>query len=103
MSAILTSILALISALVPAGANATIAGVNVALIGKIIAAMTDIVPVVMQEYRDLVPIVRNIITALKADPATSADQLAELEAMEAQWDAEFDAAAAAALAEDAGG
>ncbi|MCW1991137.1 hypothetical protein ABIE85_001859 [Bradyrhizobium diazoefficiens] len=93
MTAMLTTILSLISALVPAGTNA-------ALIEKIVAALIQIVPVVVKEYQDLVPIVRNIIAALKADPSTTAAQLEQLQALEVQWDAEFEAAAAAAIAED---
>lgn len=93
MTAMLTTILSLISALVPAGTNA-------ALIEKIVAALIQIVPVVVKEYQDLVPIVRNIIGALKADPSTTAAQLEQLQALEVQWDAEFEAAAAAAIAED---
>jgi hypothetical protein len=93
LTAMLTTILSLISALVPAGTNA-------ALIEKIVAALIQIVPVVVKEYQDLVPIVRNIIAALKADPSTTAAQLEQLQALEVQWDAEFEAAAAAAIAED---
>ncbi|MCK1693749.1 hypothetical protein [Bradyrhizobium sp. 144] len=95
MTAMLTTILGLISALVPAGTNA-------ALIEKIIEALIAIVPVVVKEYQDLVPIVRNIIGALKADPSTTSAQLEELQQLEVQWDADFEAAAAAATAEDAG-
>ncbi|BCA04215.1 hypothetical protein [Bradyrhizobium diazoefficiens] len=93
MTAMLTTILSLISALVPAGTNA-------ALIEKIVAALIQIVPVVVKEYRDLVPIVRNIIGALKADPSTTAAQLEQLQQLEVEWDADFEAAAAAAIAED---
>ncbi|MCK1536899.1 MULTISPECIES: hypothetical protein [unclassified Bradyrhizobium] len=95
MTAMLTTILGLISALVPAGTNA-------ALIEKIVEALIAIVPVVVKEYQDLVPIVRNIIGALKADPSTTAAQLAQLQQLEVQWDADFEAAAAAAIAEDGG-
>lgn len=93
MTAMLTTILSLISALVPAGTNA-------ALIEKIVAALIQIVPVVVKEYQDLVPIVRNIIAALKADPSTTAAQLEQLQQLEVEWDADFEAAAAAAIAED---
>lgn len=93
MTAMLTTILSLISALVPAGTNA-------ALIEKIVAALIQIVPVVVKEYQDLVPIVRNIIAALKADPSTTAAQLEQLQQLEVAWDADFEAAAAAAIAED---
>ena len=93
MTAMLTTILGLISALVPSGTNA-------ALVEKIIEALIAIVPVVVKEYQDLVPIVRNIIAALKADPSTTAAQLATLQQLEAGWDADFEAAATAAAAED---
>ena len=96
MSAILTTILALIQQLVPTSTSA-------ALIEKIIAVLIQLIPVIVQEYKDLLPIVQNIITALKSDPSTSAQQLATLEELEVQYDADFEAAAAAALAEDAGG
>lgn len=96
MTALLATILGLISALVPAGTNA-------ALVEKIIEALIAIVPVVVKEYQDLVPIVRNIIAALKSDPSTTAAQLDQLQQLEAGWDADFEAAAAAAQAEDAGG
>lgn len=92
----LTTILGLISALVPAGTNA-------ALVEKIIETLIAIVPVVVKEYQDLVPIVRNIIAALKADPSTNAAQLAQLQQLEAGWDADFEAAAAAAVAQDGAG
>lgn len=93
MSALLTTILALIEQLVPGGTS-------VAVVEKIIAVLIQLIPVVVQEYQDLLPIVQNIITALKSDPSTTARQLAALEEMEVTYDAEFEAAAAAALAED---
>ena len=93
MSAILTTILALIEQLVPASTSA-------ALIEKIIAVIIQLIPVIVQEYKDLLPIVQNIITALKSDPSTTAQQLATLEELEIQYDADFEAAAAAAQAED---
>lgn len=94
MSAILTTILALIEQLVPSSTSA-------ALVEKIIAVLIHLIPVIVQEYKDLLPIVQNIITALKADPSTTAQQLATLEELEIQYDADFEAAAAAAEAEDA--
>lgn len=93
MSAILTTILALIEQLVPASTSA-------ALIEKIIAVLIQLIPVIVQEYKDLLPIVQNIITALKSDPSTTTQQLATLEELEVQYDADFEAAAAAAQAED---
>lgn len=90
----MNAVLSLIAALLPAGANA-------ALIEKIIEALVALIPIIMQEYKDLLPIVKNIIVAVKGDPATTAEQLDALDAMEAQLDADYEAAAAAAAAEDA--
>ena len=90
----MNAVLSLIAMLLPAGANA-------ALVEKIIEALTALYPIVVREYQDLMPIVKNIITALKSDPSTTAAQLDALDKMEAQLDADFEAAATAAAAEDA--
>jgi hypothetical protein len=90
----MNAVLSLIAALLPAGANA-------ALIEKIIEALVALIPIIVQEYKDLVPIVQNIIVAVKGDPATTEAQLDALDAMEAQLDADYESAAAAAAAEDA--
>lgn len=71
-----------------------------AAVAPILDALVKVVPVVIQEAQDLMPIVKNIITALKNDPATTPAQLETLAALDAQVDAAFDAAAAAAEAED---
>jgi hypothetical protein len=90
----MNAVLSLIAALLPAGANS-------ALIEKIIEALVALIPIIVQEYKDLVPIVKNIIVAIKSDPSTTAAQIDALDAMEAQLDADYDAAATAAAAEDA--
>jgi hypothetical protein len=90
----MNAVLSLIAALLPAGANG-------ALIEKIIEALVALIPIIVQEYKDLVPIVKNIIVAAKGDPATTIEQLNSLDAMETQLDADYEAAAAAAAAEDA--
>lgn len=95
MTAILSAILGIISQLAGSTGNA-------ALVENIIQLIIQLMPVLIKEYQDLVPIARNIIVALKSDPSTTADQLNQLQVLEAQWDAEFEAAAEAALAEDAG-
>ena len=94
------AVLALITALLP---QLGVTGANADLIGKIIAALVALIPTVIQEAKDLLPAVKNIIAALSANPATTADQLAALDALDAQVDAAFEAAAAAATAEDAQG
>lgn len=62
--------------------------------------ITTVTPVVIQEYKDLKPIVKNIITALKADPSTLPAQLEDLQKSEVLIDAAFEAEAARAIAED---
>lgn len=91
----MNAVLTLISALLPA------LGANAGLIEKIIAALVALYPIIAQEYADLLPIVKNIVLALKADPSTTAAQLDELDKMETQIDADYETAAAAAAAEDA--
>jgi len=73
------------------------------LVTGIIDVVSAATPVIIQEYKDLKPIVSNIIAVVKADPATQIEQLEALKKSEVLLDADFDAAAAAALAEDAEG
>lgn len=70
------------------------------IITGIIDVVTAATPVVIKEYKDLKPIVKNIIAVIKADPATQKEQLEVLKTSEVQLDADFEAAATAALAED---
>lgn len=80
-----------------------IAGVTseASTITSIINALIALVPTLVQEYKDLVPIVKNIIAALSGNSTTTADQLTTLAALDAQVDADFEAAATAAQAQDA--
>lgn len=89
----MNAVLTLILGLLPVGGNS-------ALIEKIIDALVAVYPLVVQEYKDLTPIVKNIITALRSDPSTTAAQLDALDKLEAQLDADYEMAAAAAAAED---
>lgn len=92
----MNAVLALILQLLPVGGNA-------ALIDKIIEALVAVYPLILQEYKDLVPIVKNIIAALRSDSSTMAGQLDALDKMEAQLDADYETAAAAAAAADTAG
>jgi len=69
-------------------------------ITKAVAFVAEAAPIVAKEYKDLKPIVQNVIVALKSDPSTLMDQLDKLEEAEKILDQDFDDAAAAALAED---
>lgn len=75
---------------------------NASQIVSIIALLEQIIPVVIKEYLDVAPFVKNIIAALKGNTAITPDQLAQLDILDAQVDEEFEAAATAAEGEDKG-
>lgn len=87
MTAAISALLALLSQIVP-----SLSG-DATLIGTIINALIQIIPVIQQEVADVTPAIKNIISALSANPATTADQLATLQALDAQVDAAFEQAA----------
>lgn len=64
-------------------------------IGKVISALETYLPIVATEATDLITPIKNIITALSSNAAVTADQIASLQALDAQADAAFDAALAA--------
>lgn len=90
MTAAISAILALIEQLLPAITSAA----NTSLIDTIITALTNMLPFIIQEATSLVTPVKNIIAALSANPATTAAQLLQLQTLDTQVDAAFDAAAA---------
>jgi hypothetical protein len=99
------AILALIELILPQLGTAT---ATVALVEKFIAAITALIPIVVQEYKDLVPIMKSMIAAARnmvsgnsMDPATIAAMLDQLDIAEAQLDADYETAAALAAKEDA--
>lgn len=89
MSVVVTSIVALLGQLLPLLTSAA----NATLITSIIETLASIVPFVVQEVETLAPAIKNIIAALSANPATTAEQLATLQTLDAQVDAAFDDAA----------
>jgi hypothetical protein len=94
LTSIITLLLTLIGQLLPAiGAGST--GIT-----TIINALVAIVPALIQEAVDMVPIVQNIIAALKNDPATTSAQLVILNDLDAQCDAAFEDAVAKSEASD---
>ena len=62
---------------------------------EIIAALIQIIPIAVQEAEELVAPIQNIITALKSSSGVTATQMAQLETLQAQTDAAFEAAAKA--------
>jgi len=93
MTAIITPLLALLAQLAP-GATTTV-------ITQVINILVALIPILIQSYKDLLPSVQNIITALQSSDEITDDQWDALDKLSAQYDAEFQAALAAAEAEDA--
>lgn len=89
MTGIVTSIIAMIESLLPAITSSA----NAALIGNILNVLSGALPFIIQEIQALYTPVKNIIAALSANPATLADQLTQLQQLDAQVDAAFDDAA----------
>lgn len=87
MSAFIQSLLALLAQLAPVVKDS-------ALIANIVSTLSGLLPIVIAEYQDLIQPVKNIIAALSANPATTADQFTALQALDAAADAAFDKAAA---------
>lgn len=90
MSAAITAVLAMIEQFLPLLTSSA----NVTVIDGIVTALTELLPLIINEVQSLVGPVKNIISALSANAATTAAQLATLQALDAQVDAAFDAAAA---------
>lgn len=97
MSAMVTIILAALQA-VEALLSAT--GLTSAAVTKVIGLLVQILPAIETEYETIVPYIKNIIAALQANSATTAEQLAQLETLDQQADQAFEAAATAAQAQD---
>lgn len=66
---------------------------NAASIQKVIDALIQVVPLAIKEAKDVVPSIQNIIDALRGSGEVTTDQLDQLDTLEAQIDADFDAAA----------
>ncbi len=76
-------------------------GAATTVIEKVINLLVALIPILIQEYKDLLPIVQNIIVALQQSDDISDAQWDALDAMSAQIDAAFQAALEAAKAQDA--
>jgi hypothetical protein len=93
MQAIISILLSVLEEIAP-GATTTV-------IEKVINLLVALVPVVIQEYQTLLPIVQNIITVLQQSNDITDAQWDALDAMSAQYDGDFKSALAAAKAQDA--
>jgi hypothetical protein len=72
---------------------AVLSAAEASTITSIINALTQMLPFIIQEVEALYQPVKNIIAALSANPATTADQLATLQQLDAQVDTAFEAIA----------
>lgn len=85
----LATILALIAEIAPAIGD-------VASIDKIITTLEGIVSTVTTEVQAVMPMIKNIIAALRSNGSITADQMTQLEALDAATDAAFEDAVTAA-------
>jgi hypothetical protein len=90
MTIAIQALLGLITNLIPLLTSSA----NASLIDSIIKTLTQFVPFIVDEISSLYTPVKNIIAALSATPATNAAQLAQLQVLDQQVDAAFEAAAA---------
>jgi len=89
MTAIIQTFLTLIEALLPS------LGADTAIVETILTSLIQLVPMISQEVATALPAVKNIIAALSANPAATADQLATLATLDKQVDDAFEASVAA--------
>lgn len=69
-------------------------GVNAGTVTNVINLLIAIVPTLVKEYQDAVPIVKNIISLLKSSGQLTDAQMATLDEQEAKIDADYDKASA---------
>lgn len=92
MSAALVALLTILAQISPTlGSSAITAVIN---------ALIQIVPALVNTVEDVIPMVKNIIAALKSNALITPQQLSDLAALDAATDQAFEAAATAAQAED---
>ena len=91
--AIVMAVVALLEEIAPLVANS-------ASVEKIILALIQLLPTLVNAAKDLVQPIKNIIAALQVNAATTEEQMRTLKELDAKVDAEFEAAAAKAESED---
>lgn len=96
MNAIIQLALTLLEQIAP-----QIAGANASLIEKIVEGLIALIPLLVKEYQDAIPFIRNVIALIKGNGNVTAEQLQTLDDLEIQIDAAFETAATNALADDA--
>jgi|SRR5581483_11664592 len=93
MEIAITTLLTLIEAMIP---ELPALGGATAIIDKIIASLISIIPIIANLFPAMLTSVKGIISALQSSGPATADQIAQLQALDAQCDQAFEAAAAAA-------
>lgn len=88
ISAAVLAVLTLIEQILPL---LTSSGSTVTLIENIINALIKLMPMIEDEVSTVYQSVKNIIAALSANPAATADQVASLQALDKQVDNAWDA------------
>lgn len=88
----LAAILALVAQLAPVLSNAS-------QIASVISTLEGIMSAVTAEVQAVLPMIKNIISALQSNGNITADQMAALTALDAATDSAFEAAATAAGAQ----
>lgn len=68
---------------------------------KVIDVLVAWMPIIVQFFKNQIPVVQNIIAILRASPDATAAQIVTCETLSAQCDAAFDDALALARAADA--
>lgn len=95
MQAIIQLALTLLEQIAP-----QLAGANASLIEKIIEGLIALIPLLVKEYTDAIPFIRNVIALIKGNGNVTPEQLQTLDDLETQIDAAFETAATNAQAED---
>jgi hypothetical protein len=92
MQSLINMLLQVLTQLAP-GATADVAA-------KVIEILTALIPLLIQEYKELLPLVQNVITALQQSGDITQEQWDALDALSSQYDADFRTAIDAAKAQD---
>ena len=95
ISSLATAVVAMLTTLLPLLSSSGASAVA-SIIASIIETLIQLIPVIEKEITALAAPIKNIIAALGSNPATTADQLATLQTLDAQVDSAFEAAASAA-------
>lgn len=61
-------------------------------VGKVIKTITTAAPILLKTYEDAAPSIKGIVNALQANPNTTEEQFAALDAISLQVDKDFDEA-----------